>query len=485
MTFTSLGFLLFFPAVCLLYYLLPAPARPAWLLAASYWFYACADWRGPLLLLATTAVSYGCGRALGALRSPRARRAVLAAAAVGFVGVLALFKYAGFALESLAALLHLAGIGWQPPAFSLLLPLGISFTTFQILGYLTDVYRGALAPERSFVRYALFLSFFPQIVSGPIARGGALLPQLARPVVFLPDRVRDGLVRMLWGYFEKLVVADQAALVVNTVFADYAAHGGVERLLAAVLYSVQIYTDFAGYSHIALGAAQVLGFTLGENFRQPYLAQSVREFWGRWHISLSGWLRDYLYIPLGGSRAGTLRRYANLLVTFLVSGLWHGAAWHYVVWGGLHAAYQIASLLTAPLRRRCNLGRGVLARWARRGVTFGLVTAAWVFFRADSAGQALSYLGGIAGWFDPWVLTDGTLLTLGLDGWGWFVLFCAVGLVLAVDCLRERGVRLRAVLARQPLAYRWLCYYALLAAVLVFGIWGPGYSAAAFVYFQF
>ena len=371
MTFTSLGFLLFFPAVCLLYYLLPAPARPVWLLAASYWFYACADWRGPLLLLAATAVSYGCGRALGALRSPRARRAVLVAAAVGFVGVLALFKYAGFALESLAALLHLAGIGWQPPAFSLLLPLGISFTTFQILGYLTDVYRGALAPERSFVRYALFLSFFPQIVSGPIARGGALLPQLARPVVFLPDRVRDGLVRMLWGYFEKLVVADQAALVVNTVFADYAAHGGVERLLAAVLYSVQIYTDFAGYSHIALGAAQVLGFTLGENFRQPYLAQSVREFWGRWHISLSGWLRDYLYIPLGGSRAGTLRRYANLLVTFLVSGLWHGAAWHYVVWGGLHAVYQIVSLLTAPLRRRCNLGRGVLARWARRGSPSG------------------------------------------------------------------------------------------------------------------
>src|SRR5699024_119320 len=167
MTFTSLGFLLFFPAVCLLYYLLPAPARPAWLLAASYWFYACADWRGPLLLLAATAGSYGRGRAVGALRSPRARRAVLVAAAVGFVGVLALFKYAGFALESLAALLHLAGIGWQPPAFSLLLPLGISFTTFQILGYLTDVYRGALAPERSFVRYALFLSFFPQIVSGP------------------------------------------------------------------------------------------------------------------------------------------------------------------------------------------------------------------------------------------------------------------------------------------------------------------------------
>ena len=485
MAFTSLGFLVFFPAVCLVYFFLPVRLRPAGLLVASYWFYACADWRGPLLLLAATVLSYACAHAIAGAQSPRVRRGVLALSVVLFVALLAVFKYAAFTLDTLAAALHLVGLGWQPPAFSLILPLGISFTTFQIVGYLTDIWRGTLKPERSLLRYALFISFFPQIVSGPIARGGALLPQLARPVAFVPERVRDGLVRMLWGYFEKLVVADQAALVVNTVFDNYAAWGGTERLLAAVLYSIQIYTDFAGYSHIALGAAQVLGFTLGENFRQPYLAQSIRDFWGRWHISLSSWLRDYVYIPLGGNRAGTLRKYRNLMVTFLVSGLWHGAAWHYIIWGGLHALYEIAGACTAPLRRRCHFGQGCMARWARRGFTFALVTVAWVFFRAGSVREALSYLGGIVGWFDLWALTDGTLLTLGLDGWGWFVLFCATGLVFAADCLREHGVRLRAALGRQPLVYRWVCYYALLAAVLVFGIWGPGYSAAAFVYFQF
>ena len=484
MTFTSLGFLLFFPAVCLVWFCLPARVKPAWLLAASYWFYACADWRGPFLLAFTTVWSYAAARALASPKT-RSRRVVLAAAAAVLAGLLALFKYLGFALQSAAALLGLAGVAFTPPAFSLILPLGISFYTFQTIGYLADVYRGTLAPEKNFVRYALFVSFFPQVVSGPIARGGDLLPQLAQPAPFAPDRVRDGLCLMLWGYFQKLVIADQAALAVNTVFGDYAVYGGVERLLAAVLYALQIYADFAGYTAIARGAAQVLGFHLAENFRQPYLAQSVREFWGRWHITLSHWLRDYIYIPLGGSRRGALRRYLNLFATFLLSGLWHGAAWHYVAWGALHAVYQIAGDATAGLRRRCNLGQGFLARWARRGFTFALVTVAWVFFRAGSVRQAVSFLGGIVGWFDPWVLTDGTLLTLGLDGWGWFVLFCAAALLLAVDCLHARGVRLRAALARQPLVYRWLVYYAALAAVLVFGVWGPGYDAASFVYFQF
>ena len=367
MTFTSLGFLLFFPAVCLVWFCLPARVKPAWLLAASYWFYACADWRGPFLLAFTTVWSYAAARALASPKT-RSRRAVLAAAAAVLAGLLALFKYLGFALQSAAALLGLAGVAFTPPAFSLILPLGISFYTFQTIGYLADVYRGTLAPEKNFVRYALFVSFFPQVVSGPIARGGDLLPQLAQPAPFAPDRVRDGLCLMLWGYFQKLVIADQAALAVNTVFGDYAVYGGVERLLAAVLYALQIYADFAGYTAIARGAAQVLGFHLAENFRQPYLAQSVREFWGRWHITLSHWLRDYIYIPLGGSRRGALRRYLNLFATFLLSGLWHGAAWHYVAWGALHAVYQIAGDATAGLRRRCNLRAGVPGAVGAAGV---------------------------------------------------------------------------------------------------------------------
>ena len=485
MSFQSLGFLLFFPCCCLVYYALPQRMRPGWLLAASYFFYLCCGVQFAALLAVVTLASYALGRALEQARSRRGRRLLLAAGVMGAAGVLAVFKYTGFALQAAADLLHLLGFAFAPPEFSLVLPVGLSFYTFQVIGYLTDVYRGDIPAERSLVRYGLFVSFFAHILSGPIARGGQLLPQLEKPAPFDAAGVRDGLLLMLWGYFEKMVVADRAGLVVDTVFGDYAAYGGVERLLAAVLYSVQLYADFAGYSHIAQGAAGVLGIRLADNFRQPYLAQNVRDFWGRWHLSLSGWLRDYIYIPLGGSRRGRLRQYLNLLATFLVSGLWHGAAWHFVFWGGLHAAYQIAARLTVPLRARINLGQGVLPRWARRLVTFGLVTVAWVFFRADSVHQALSYLGGIAGWFDPWAFTDGTLLTLGLDGWGWFVLFCGVLALFFVDCLHERGIRLRPVFARQPVVYRWLICYAALAAVLVFGIWGPGYAAADFVYFQF
>lgn len=486
MAFTSLGFLLFFPVVCLVCFVLPRKAREGWLLGASYYFVFCAMPAALPVLLGVTALGYCGGRWLGAARRKRLALGLLIAAAAAVLG---LFKYADFALDTLAALAHLAGIGGGAPSLGLLLPVGLSFYIFQTIGYLVDVYRGDQPSVRSLARYALFIAFFPQLVSGPIARAPQLLPQLAEPgrIAFCPDRVRDGLLRMLWGYFEKLVIADRAALVVNTVFGDYAAYGGVERLAAALLYTLQIYADFAGYSDIAIGAAQLLGLDLQENFRRPYFARTIRDFWARWHISLSRWLRDYLYIPLGGNRKGALRKQLNLLVTFLVSGLWHGAAWHYVAWGGLHAAYQIAGNLTAPLRRQfgLTLGQGFLARWAQRVFTLGLVTVAWVFFRADSIRQALSFLGGIAGWFDPWALTDGSMLALGLDAAGWFVLFCAVLVLFGVDALRERGVPLRRALARQPLVYRWAVYYAAVFAVIVFGVWGPGYAASAFVYFQF
>ena len=283
MAFTSLGFLLFFPVVCLVCFVLPRPARGGWLLAASYYFVFCAMPAAVPVLFGVTLVGYLGGRWLGRARHKRRALALLITAAAAVLGV---FKYADFALQSLAAPVHLAGIGWQPPALGLLLPVGLSFYVFQTIGYLVDVYRGTQPAERNFARYALFIAFFPQLVSGPIARAPQLLPQFAAPgrIAFQPGRVRDGLLRMLWGYFEKLVIADQAALVVNTVFGEYAAYGGVERLAAALLYTLQIYADFAGYSDIALGAAQLLGIDLQENFRRPYFARTVREFWGRWHI---------------------------------------------------------------------------------------------------------------------------------------------------------------------------------------------------------
>ena len=490
MLFNSIQFLLFFPAVCLLYSLLPHKVRPVWLLAASYFFYMCWNVRYTLLLLLSTVLTFGAAWAIDRCRTPARRRIWLAAGLASNLAILFFFKYCGFLLESLAAVLSLAGIQLAAPRIDLLLPVGISFYTFQALSYMLDVYRGAVARERSFLYYALYVSFFPQLVAGPIERSGHLLPQLHAPHAFEPDRVRDGLLLMLWGFFEKLVIADRAAILVDTVFGSYAAFGGVERLLAAVLFCVQLYCDFGGYSHIAIGAAQVLGITLSPNFRQPYLARSIDDFWRRWHISLTNWFTDYLYIPLGGSRRGTLRTCCNILAVFFVSGLWHGAAWHFVAWGVLHGLYKIASRLTRAPRQALY----ARLRWrtdtfgwrlGQRLVTFGLVCGAFVLFRAQTTGQAVSFLGGMPGQFDPWVLVDGTLFSLGLSGWELFALLCAVGLLLAVDIAHEKGLHLRRALTAQPLLLRWLVYYGSILAVTVFGVWGPQFNAASFLYFQF
>lgn len=465
MQFNSFPFLLFFPAVCLVYFVLPQRWRQPWLLAASYYFYMCWGKRYALVLAGVTLLSWWTGRRLHKAQGP-ARRAWLAAGVGGCLAPLLLCKYGGSLL-------------------SLVMPVGISFYTLEALGCLFDVYRGKAQPEPKLWRYALFLGFFPTLLSGPIERSDTLLPQLRADYAFDPDRVRDGLCLMLWGYFEKLVIADQAAILVDAIFTDYPLYGGTLRLLSVILYAFQLYADFAGYSHLALGAAQVLGFALTENFRQPYLALSVREFWDRWHISLSAWLRDYIYIPLGGSRRGLARRCGNLLIVFLVSALWHGTGWQFLVWGGLHALYQIAALLWARLRKAPPRRPVFSVRWVKRLWTFALVDLAWLFFRVPSLADAGAYLRGIAAWPDPWTLTDGTLLTLGLGGWQLFVLFYALGVLFAVDVAHEHGVHLRAAVARQPLVLRWALYYAALAAILVFGVWGPGYNAAAFLYFQF
>lgn len=490
MLFNSIQFLLFFPAVCLLYFLLPQKARPVWLLAASYFFYMCWNVRYVVLLLLSTLLTYGAAWAIDRCRRRGWRRFWLAFGLVSNLAILFFFKYVNFLLETLAGLAAAVGVTLAMPRLDVLLPVGISFYTFQALSYTLDVYRGAIQRERSFLYYALYVSFFPQLVAGPIERSGALLPQLRQPQPFDPDRVRDGLLLMLWGFFEKLVIADRAAVLVDAVFSDPDSCGGVGRVLAAVLFCVQLYCDFGGYSHIAIGAAQVLGVRLSANFRQPYLACSIDDFWRRWHISLTRWFTDYLYIPLGGSRRGQLRTCCNLLAVFFVSGLWHGAAWHFVAWGLLHGLYKIAARLTRPPRRalyaRLHWNTGSFAwRLGQRVTTFALVCVAFVFFRAQTVRQALSFLAGIPGRWDPWMLVDGTLFRLGLNGWELAVLLGALLVLLAVDAARERGLPLRRMVTAQPLPLRWLVYYAAVLSLLVFGIWGPQYDAAAFLYFQF
>ena len=490
MVFNSPQFLLFFPAVTLLYFLVPRGWRMGWLLLASYFFYACAHVGYTVLLLCTTAVSFAAALLAGRRRDPLWRRGWTAAGIVSVLALLFFFKYFNFAAQSAAALLSWLGAAGEAPRLELVLPLGISFYTFQEVGYLADVCRGRVPAERNFLRYALFTAFFPKLVSGPIERADGLLVQMREgrdgwglDVPFDFDRMRRGLLLMLWGLFLKLVLADRLALLVDTVFADYTAYNGLHLAVAAVCFSLQIYGDFGGYSAIAVGAAEVLGFRLTDNFRQPYLAVSVRDFWHRWHVSLSGWFRDYLYIPLGGSRRGKWRTRLNLMVTFLVSGLWHGASWNFVAWGGLHGLYQVAGDLLRPGRERACAALRIrreapVWRAVRTLFTFALVTAAWVFFRADSAGQAAGFLARAVTCFtlDP----DG-LTGLGLDWKDLAVALAAVVTVFLADLLGRKGPVRDRVLAL-PLPARWAVYLLGLFAVLIFGIYGGDYDPSDFIY---
>lgn len=485
MLFNSIDFLLFFPFVTLVYFILPHRVRWVWLLLASYWFYMSWNVRYALLIALSTAITY----ASGLLLQWRKRRLWVFLSFASNLAILFFFKYFGFFLNNLSAGLALAGIGFKRPAFDVMLPVGISFYTFQALSYTIDVYRGEVEPERNFFRYALFVSFFPQLVAGPIERSKNLLGQLHERHSFDPDQARDGLLLMLWGMFEKIVVADRLAILVDYVYQNYADLPGAAVVLATVLFAFQIYCDFGGYSHIAMGAAQVMGFRLMENFRQPYLAKSVAEFWRRWHISLSTWFRDYLYIPMGGNRKGRGRKYLNTMVTFLVSGLWHGASWSFVVWGGLNGAYQVIGEILAPARERvCQLlriDRG-LPFWGllRTVFTFCLVDFTWLFFRANSLSTAYRMLVHTVRQFQLSLLF-GQLFSLGLDSANFQVALLTVAVLVATDLLRERLGSLRPLVTRRCLPVRWSFYLVGVLTVLIFGIYGPGYDAAAFIYFQF
>ena len=388
MNFTAAEFVVFFPLVLLLYRLLPLRLRWVELLAASYFFYGVWNpWTLPLLA-GTTLISWLCARQIDAAAHPAVKKAWLSLACLVCLGCLGLFKYGSFAAGSLATLL-----GLDRPVFQLLLPVGISFYTFQTLSYVLDVYRGSFACERHLGYYALFISFFPQLVAGPIERPGALLPQLHALRSPKREDLLLGSWRLLRGYFKKVVLADRLAPFVDLVYGSAAVQPGPAILLATIGFGLQIYFDFSAYSDIAVGAARLLGIHLMENFDHPYRAASLPEFWRRWHISLTGWFTDYLYIPLGGSRCSRPRWYRNLLVVFLASGLWHGAAWHFVLWGAFHGVCMIGCALWrqhSPIR---------LPVWAGRLATLAAVGIGWVLFRAQDVPQALQLLAGLfAGW---------------------------------------------------------------------------------------
>lgn len=468
MLFNSLTFLIFFPIVCIVYFLLPTTRyRNLFLLAASYYFYMNWESAYALLILTSTIITYGCGILVEKSTDKKRKRTFLTTSLVLNLSILFLFKYYNFIGDSITDMLHTCGIAWQVPGLHVLLPVGISFYTFQAIGYTIDVYRGTIRAESDFFTYALFVSFFPQLVAGPIERAKNLLPQFHEEQHTLDyDRIMAGLRMMLWGYFLKLCIADRCGIDVDMVFNNVDKYTGTSYIITAILFTFQIYGDFAGYSLIAIGAAKVMGFRLMENFHRPYFSTTVGEFWKRWHISLSTWFMDYLYIPLGGNRVGALRHYFNLFVTFLISGLWHGANWTFVAWGALHGIVLCVEKAIGISKKQFS-GISKLIHW---GITFIIVCFAWILFRANSIDDAVTIICGIFTQIGRPRLDPANLMA---D-------IIALSILFVVELLQEHG---KGGMLLHPSSWlaRHLQMALLIAFILLFGVLGSD----QFIYFQF
>ena len=471
--FNSWQFAIFFPLVFALYWRLPHRYRIGLLLIASYYFYMSWSVKYVALILFTTIVSYASALLITKTHSLRAKKAILIVSLVACLGVLFVFKYFNFFTGAVVDFLSLFTIRLHPMTLKLLLPVGISFYTFQTLGYVIDVYRGNTQPERNFWVYATFISFFPQLVAGPIERTNNLLPQIKAVHEFNYPQAVYGVKLMAWGFFKKLCVADILAFyVVDMVFSDIYRYKGLELLIAVFFFTIQIYCDFSGYSDIARGCAKMLGIDLMENFKSPYFSASLREFWSRWHISLSTWFRDYVYIPLGGSRCGKFRHNMNLLLTFTISGLWHGANWTFLLWGMLHGLGQVVE--NTLTRRKTQELHGVV--WAVRVlVTFMFVMLGWIFFRAQTLSEAVyiirSIFSGINGRvyffeFSGLRKTASVLCIIMLMLWDYFS--------LKHDVIAEITSCMSSVI-------RYSFYFLLLTLLLLLRALAP----VEFVYFQF
>ena len=489
MLFNSLKFAAFFPAVTFAYWVLPHRLRNLMLLAASYLFYMCWNPKYALLMLFSTAITWAAGLAVSRSTTKTRKKWAVGLSLTANLAVLALFKYASFVIENINAIRQSMGLGAVGTGFSLLLPVGISFYIFQAIGYTIDVYRGDVQAERSFCTYALFVSFFPQLVAGPIERSANMLPQFKTKHRFSYDEAKAGLVQMLWGYVQKLLLADRLAILVDAVYAQPEQFGTVPMVLAVVFFALQLYCDFSSYSDIAIGAARVMGFSLMRNFNSPYLSRSIGEFWDSWHISLSTWFQDYLYIPLGGSRRGTVRTCVNLMIVFLVSGLWHGAAWTFVVWGAAHGLYTVAARLSRGpraqlcealhIRRESALHQSLCAL-----LTFTFTSLAFVVFRAETLGKAAAIFRGLFRW-DPAPFGGSGFEGLGIDRPDFIVALLAAAVLILCDALRRKHGPLTALLLKKPVLVQWAALLTAILAITVFGMYGAGYEEKPFIYFQF
>lgn len=414
MLFNSFAFLIFFPIVVLIYFLINHKYRSLFLLLSSYYFYM--NWKPAyaILIFSSTIITWFCAIQIEKTEIKKRKLFLLIFSLIINFGILFLYKYFNFFNESVYAVLDLLNIRWKVPNLDLLLPVGISFYTFQAVGYTVDVFRGDLKTERNFSIYALFVSFFPQLVAGPIERAKNLLPQFRKKHYFDSSRLVIGLKQMIWGYFMKVVIADRLALYVNATFNNVDAHNGTSLLIGTIFFAFQIYCDFAGYSNIAIGASRIMGFDLMKNFNRPYFALNISEFWHRWHISLSTWFRDYVYIPLGGNRVSKSRNYLNLFITFALSGIWHGASWTFFIWGSIHGFFLIIQKFLKFNKIECD--SIFIKKIGLIMFNFIIVLVAWIFFRANSLSDAFKVLEKII--LDPGLpfTESATTLLYGLFG---------------------------------------------------------------------
>jgi alginate O-acetyltransferase complex protein AlgI len=491
MLFNSFNFIVFFAAITILYYIFPYKLRWVLLLAGSYYFYMCWKAEFIVLLIFITFLNYVSARAIYGAGGRKNKKTILFISLVLNFGILFVFKYMNFFSQSVSEIMAVLGMHYTVKEFDIILPMGISFFTFQAASYTIDVYKGKIKPVKHYGKFSLFISFFPQLVAGPIERSENLLPQFYKKHRFSMAKTVDGLKIMLWGFFKKVVIADRAAIAVNTVFNGCEYYSGLYLVLASLLFTVQIYCDFSGYSDIAKGSAKVLGFDLMDNFKRPFISKNIKEFWKRWHVSLSSWFMDYVYIPLGGNRKGNLMKYRNLLITFMVSGLWHGAAWTFVIWGGIHgvllvvynifapALYKIKSVLGVDKSRILSSAYGFFAS----AVTFGFVVFAFIFFRANSVEDAFYIISHMLWnfriWNTPQYLFD-VFTGMGIGIFEWKILISAVIFLMGTEILC--GEDIHKTIGRRNALLKFAFYGAAALFVLLAGVF---YNAGEFIYFQF
>ncbi|MET4141630.1 alginate O-acetyltransferase complex protein AlgI [Pedobacter sp. UYP1] len=478
MLFNSINFAIFLPVVLILYWFVTnrnLKIQNLLLLGSSYFFYACWDWRFLFLLIFSTLLDYYTGIKMSDAKNQKIKKFWFWLSISVNLGFLGIFKYYNFFVRSFAESISYLGLHLNPWTLKIILPVGISFYTFHGLSYVIDIYKGRIKAEKNFVDYSVFVSFFPLLVAGPIERATHLLPQIQKKREFDYTKTIDGLRQILWGLFKKVVIADQCAEYANMIFNNSAHYSGSTLILGAVLFAFQIYGDFSGYSDIALGTARLFGIELLRNFAFPYFSRDIAEFWRRWHISLSTWFRDYLYIPLGGSKGGMWMKVRNTFIIFLVSGFWHGASWNFIIWGFLNALYIMPSIIFKTNRTNLDIVASgkyfpTIKELFSMLLTFGLTVFAWIFFRTETLGDALNYISGI---FSDSLFTIPTVAPK--------MLFALLFVFIVIEWLgREQQFAIAKFGIKLPAILRWSLYYAIV--LIIFLCAG---SEQQFIYFQF